>query len=292
VHSALPRLLLQKKLLLSNVVDLGGPLGFSRLLKKASLAGAFFMSTIWLPTAYALCTAPGPLPVFAVERVVDGDTVRLSDGRSVRMIGLNAPETGKKGRSAEPFAEAARRRLQALIEANDGQVSVQVGQEPKDHYGRTLANIFGRQGENLEARLLAEGLAYQVVVAPNVALVQCQQAAEHGARQAGLGLWRVSPVLLAGQIQRSGFLLISGQVSDVQRNGGGLWIELQGSLVLRIAPALVSQFDVAQLLRLKGKTLEARGWVIDRSRRGGLASGQARWMLPITHPAMINLPER
>jgi hypothetical protein len=53
----------------------------------------------------------------------------------------------------------------------------------------------------------------------------------------------------------------------------------------------VSQFDVAQLLRLKGKTLEARGWVIDRSRRGGLASGQARWMLPITHPAMIKLPE-
>jgi endonuclease YncB( thermonuclease family) len=272
-------------------VELGGPLGFSRLLKKASLVGAFFMSAIWLSAAHALCPAPSSLPVFTVQRVVDGDTVRLSDGRSVRMIGLNAPETGKKGRSAEPFAQAAKRRLQALIAANDGQVSVLVGQEPKDHYGRTLANIFGRQGENLEAQLLAEGLGYQVAVAPNVALLNCQQAAERGARQAGLGLWRVSPVQPSGQIDSSGFALISGRVRDVKRNGGGVWIELEGSLVLRIAPALLSQFDLAQLLRLKGRTLEVRGWVIDRSRRSGLAAGQSRWMLPITHPAMLSLSE-
>lgn len=123
------------------MVELGSPMDFSRLLKKASLVGAFFMSAIWLSAAQALCPAPVALPVFAVQRVVDGDTVRLSDGRSVRMIGLNAPETGKKGRSAEPFAEAAKRRLQALIDANHGQVSLLVGQEPKDHYGRTLANI-------------------------------------------------------------------------------------------------------------------------------------------------------
>jgi endonuclease YncB( thermonuclease family) len=263
-------------------------LDYSRLLKKASLAGAFFMSAIWLTAAQALCPAPDSLPVFAVQRVVDGDTLRLSDGRSVRMIGLNAPETGKKGRSAEPFAEAAKRRLQRLVDENDGRVSLQVGQEPKDHYGRTLANVYGRQGENLEAQLLAEGLAYQVVIAPNVALFDCQQRAERSARQAGLGVWRTSPVQAVGHINNGGFALISGQVSDVQRNAGGVWIELQGSLVLRIAPNLVSQFDVSRLERLKGRTLEARGWVIDRSRRGGLKSGQARWMLPITHPAMLN----
>ncbi|MEB0076954.1 thermonuclease family protein [Pseudomonas sp. CCI3.2] len=267
-------------------------MGFSRLLKKASLAGAFFMPAIWLSTAQALCPALNTLPVFAVQRVVDGDTVRLSDGRSVRMIGMNAPETGKKGRAAEPFADAAKRRLQALIDANDGQVSVRVGQDPKDHYGRTLANIFGREGENLEAQLLVEGLGYQVAITPNVALLACQQAAERVARQAGLGVWRVSPVQRVGQINAGGFTLVTGRVADVQRNGGGLWIELEGSLVLRIAPNLLSQFDVAQLLRLKGQTLEARGWVIDRSRRGGQFAGQARWMLPITHPAMLYLPDR
>jgi endonuclease YncB( thermonuclease family) len=261
---------------------------YSRLLKKASLAGAFFMSVIWLSSAQALCPAPASLPVAQVQRVVDGDTVRLSDGRSVRMIGLNAPETGKKGQSAQPFAEAAKRRLQVLVDQSDGQVSVRVGEQATDHYGRTLANLYGRNGANLEAQLLAEGLGYLVAVSPNVALVDCQQAAEKTARQAGLGLWRNSPVQSPDQIDTGGFAVVSGEVSNVQRNGGGVWIEFQNSLVLRIAPNLVCQFDLASLQRLKGRKVEARGWVVDRSRRGGLKSGQVRWMTPITHPAMLN----
>jgi endonuclease YncB( thermonuclease family) len=267
-------------------------MGYSRLLKRASLVGAFFMSAIWWSAANALCPAPESVPSFAVQRVVDGDTVRLSDGRSVRMIGLNAPETGKKGRSSEPFADAAKRRLQSLVDDNGGKVGVIVGKDPQDRYGRTLANLYGRQGINLEAQLLAEGLGYQVAIAPNVALLDCQQSAEQTARQAGLGLWKTSPVQTVGQIANSGFAVISGQITDVQRNGGGLWIEVQGALVLRVAPDLVSQFDVVRLQRLKGQSIEARGWVIDRSRRGGLQSGQARWMLPITHPAMLSLPGR
>lgn len=274
------------------MADLENPTGFSRLLKKASLAGAFFVAAIWLPAAQALCPAPSSLPVVQVERVVDGDTLRLDDGRSVRMVGLNTPETGKKGRSAEPFAEAAKRRLQALVDESNGAVSLRVGQEGKDRYGRVLANVYGRNGANLEAQLLSEGLGYLVAVSPNVALVDCQQAAERIARQAGLGLWRNTPVQSAARIDKGGFALVTGQVVEVQRNGGGIWIELQGSLVLRIAPDLVGQFDAPNLLRMKGQSIEARGWVVDRSRRGGLKDGQSRWMMPITHPAMLGPSDR
>lgn len=139
----------------------------------------------------------------------------------------------------------------------------------KDHYGRTLAHIYSASGANLEAQMLADGLGFQVAVAPNVDLVACQQAAERSARKAGLGLWRQSPVLKAEQIQRSGFAVISGRVSKVQRNRGGIWIELQDALVLRVAPNLVGQFDNVRLQALKGKQIEARGWIVDRSRRGG-----------------------
>lgn len=267
-------------------------MGFSRLLKKASLAGAFFMSAIWLQAAHALCPAPASLPVAQVQRVVDGDTVRLTDGRSVRMIGINAPETGKKGQTAQPFADAAKRRLQTLVDQSDGQVGVQVGQQATDHYGRTLANLYGRDGANLEAQLLAEGLGYLVAVSPNVALVDCQQAAEKTARQAGLGLWRNPAVQTPDQINSGGFALVSGRVSSVQRNKGGVWIEFQDSLVLRIAPPLEEAFDTAMLLRLKGQQIEARGWIVDRSRRGGLTPGQPRWMMPITHPVMLNTNPR
>ena len=262
-------------------------MGFTFLMKKASLAGAFFVSAIWLSGAQAFCPVPSGLASVAVQRVVDGDTLRLSDGRSVRMIGLNTPELGKQGRSDEPFAVAARKRLEALVAASGGRVGVLLGKESKDHYGRTLAHVYGAEGANLEAQMLAEGLGFQVAVAPNVDLVTCQQAAERSARQAGLGVWRQSPVLKAEQINTSGFAVVSGRVSRVQRNRGGVWIELQDSLVLRVAPNLLGQFDVPALERLKGKQIEARGWVVDRSRRGGLKPGQARWLLPLTDPAML-----
>jgi endonuclease YncB( thermonuclease family) len=257
------------------------------LMKKASLAGAFFVSAIWLSAAQAFCPVPGGLTPVAVQRVVDGDTLRLSDGRSVRMIGLNTPELGKQGRSDEPFAVAARKRLEALVAASDGRVGLLPGKESKDHYGRTLAHVYSIDGANLEAQMLAEGLGFQVAVTPNVDLVGCQQAAERSARQAGLGLWRQSPVLKAEQISESGFAVLSGRVSKVQRNRGGVWIELQDSVVLRVAPNLLDQFDVALLEKLKGKQIEARGWVVDRSRRGGLKPGQSRWLLPLTDPAML-----
>jgi endonuclease YncB( thermonuclease family) len=269
---------------------LKGPVGFSSLLKKASLAGAFFVSAIWLTGAQAFCPAPAGLASVTVQRVVDGDTLRLSDGRSVRMIGLNTPELGKQGRSDEPFAVAARKRLQALVDASGGRVGLRPGKQAKDHYGRTLAHIYGASGANLEAQMLADGLGFQVAVAPNIDLVACQQAAERSARKAGLGLWRQSPVLKAEQIQRSGFAVISGRVSKVQRNRGGIWIELQDTLVLRVAPNLVGQFDNARLQALKGKQIEARGWIVDRSRRGGLQSGQSRWLLPLTDPSMLQTP--
>ena len=262
-------------------------MGFSLLLKKASLAGAFFVSAIWLSSAQAFCPVPSGLTSVAVQRVVDGDTVRLSDGRSVRMIGLNTPELGKEGRSDEPFAVAARKRLQALVDASGGRVGLRLGKQAKDHYGRTLAHIYSAGGANLEAQMLADGLGFQVAVAPNVDLVKCQQAAESSARQAGLGLWRQSPVLKAEQIQRSGFAVVQGRVSKVQRNRGGIWIELQGSLVLRVAPNLVGQFDHVPLQALKGRQIEARGWIVDRSRRGGLKSDESRWLLPLTDPSML-----
>jgi endonuclease YncB( thermonuclease family) len=269
---------------------LKGPVGFSSLLKKASLAGAFFVSAIWLSGAQAFCPAPSGLTSVVVQRVVDGDTLRLTDGRSVRMIGLNTPELGKQGRSDEPFAVAARKRLQSLVDVSGGRVGLRPGKQAKDHYGRTLAHIYSVTGANLEAQMLADGLGFQVAVAPNVGLVACQQAAERSARKAGLGIWRQSPVLKAEQIQRSGFAVISGRVSKVQRNRGGIWIELQDALVLRVAPNLVGQFDNVRLQALKGKQIEARGWIVDRSRRGGLQSGQSRWLLPLTDPSMLQTP--
>ena len=264
-------------------------MGYSTLLKKASLVGAFFVFAFCSIQARAFCQMPDGLPSVKVQRVVDGDTLRLVDGRSVRLIGLNSPELGRQNRSAEPFAETARMRLQALVAASDGRIRLQAGSQAKDHYGRTLAHAYDSRGRNLEAQLLAEGLGYWLAVAPNLALVDCQKAAEHSARQARLGLWRQAQVQTPGQLRRGGFALIRGEVLRVERNRGGVWLEMDGSLVLQVREELFDRFDLSQLQELAGRRVEVRGWVVDRAKRGGLKAQQARWMLPLTDKAMLEV---
>lgn len=256
-------------------------------MKKASLWGAFFVGAVWLAPAQAFCTAPQNLSRATVQQVVDGDTVRLKDGRSVRLIGINAPEIGRKGRTDEPFAVAARRRLQALVDASGGQVGLQAGIERQDHYGRTLAYLYSADGRSLDAQLLAEGLGYQVVVAPNLANLQCQQQAERSARQAGAGLWKQFSAQPAEGLARPGFAVVVGRVEKISRNGAGIWIDLEGDLVLRVAKRDQPAFASAQLDAWQGRRVEVRGWVVDRARRSARSKGQARWMMSLSHPAMI-----
>lgn len=268
---------------------MGNP--FPGATRKASLRGAFFVCAVLALAPLAAwadaCRAPGPLREAQVERVVDGDTLRLVDGRSVRLIGLNAPELGRQGRAAEPLAEAASRHLRQLVAASGGRVMLLAGAQARDHYGRSLAHAFGADGRNWEAQQLAAGLGFAVALAPNTALADCQFAAERQARRAGLGVWRHSPLLEAGQLRRGGFALVRGRIEAVERNRGGVWLELQGDLVLQVPAQSLAQFDARALQGLEGRVVEARGWVVDRRRRAALKPGQARWLLPLSHPAML-----
>jgi endonuclease YncB( thermonuclease family) len=256
-------------------------------MKKASLVGAFFVSVIFASFAQALCPVERALPQVAVSRVVDGDTLRLADGRSVRLIGVNAPERGRDGRPAEPFAEAARRRLQALVADNDNRVGLRVGRQGKDHYGRVLAHVYDEHGHNLEARLLEDGLGYWVAFEPETALADCQRAAENQARRSREGLWRQPTILAAERLKKGGFALVRGEIRAVQRNRGGLWLEMGDSLVLRVEPKLLGAFDLPHLRGLAGKRVEVRGWVVDRARGSSMRRGQARWMIDLTYAGML-----
>ncbi|MEH3022406.1 MAG: thermonuclease family protein [Pseudomonas oryzihabitans] len=265
------------------------PSPYGSILKKASLRGAFF---VWaLVTApQVLATACPLLPAgqdVAVRQVVDGDTLRLVDGRSVRLIGVNAPELGKSGGTPQPFAEAARRRLQALVEASDGRLVLVPGVESADRFGRTLAHLYDRQGHNLEAQLIAEGLGYAVAIAPNTRLADCQAAAQRQARTARLGVWKQDPTIAATRIEEGGFAVVQGRLQGVERNRGGLWLQFEGDLVVNVPDRFVAAFDGVPLRQWIGSTVEARGWISDRGRRK--EAGRSRWQMTLSDPRMLGL---
>src|SRR3569623_1784992 len=59
-----------------------------------------------------------------VDRVYDGDTVRLNDGRHLRLIGLDTPELGRDGAADQPLAAGARAAGRGLWALADQQPTV------------------------------------------------------------------------------------------------------------------------------------------------------------------------
>jgi endonuclease YncB( thermonuclease family) len=104
--------------------------------------------------------APVPLPAPAlptsvaatlVTRVVDGDTVEVSTGAKIRLIGIDTPEVGQCG-----YGPAAQR-LQALV-AGQGVTLTPGARDDMDRYGRLLRYL-DVAGADAGYTLVQEGLA-------------------------------------------------------------------------------------------------------------------------------------
>lgn len=133
-------------------------------------------------------TAP---PEVTVSRVIDGDTIRLGDGRLVRYIGVDTPESRRRvqGRwiaDAEPYAREATEANRALVEGKPVRLEYDV--EPRDRYGRELAYVYaGSVMANEE--LVRLGFAQPLTIPPNVRYAERFRALAAEARAARRGLW-------------------------------------------------------------------------------------------------------
>ena len=225
------------------------------------------------------CQAPEAAEVVTVKTVVDGDTIGLSDGRKVRLIGLDTPEIGHHGKLDGVGAQAARQTLQRLIDESQGRVYLQPGRQAKDRYGRLLAHLFNIRRENLTQQLLLVGRGYQIAMPPNLAYLTCYLDAETAAHRAGIGLWQKAPREASSlQGDETGFHLLRGQVREVNSSRRGLWLKLQGGLTLHITWQDWKAFDLEDPQTLVGRRLEVRGWLY-------LAKGVQS--LNVHHPSAI-----
>jgi len=220
-----------------------------------------------------------------VQRVIDGDTVVLRDGRHLRLIGMDTPELPHEDQPGEPLAEAARRSLEALLREHGYRVEGEYDRQRKDPHGRTLAHLFTPNGVNLTETLLRQGLASLVVIPPNVRYVERYAAAERQARKARRGVWRLprfQPVEVSELLPTMrGFHVVRGQVRRVARSRKSVWLNFGKRFSVRIDRRDLPWFDERTLDRLQGRRVEVRGLV--------WPGRETNLQMRLRHPALMTI---
>lgn len=126
----------------------------------------------------------------AVVRIVDGDTLVVTGGVRVRLIGIDTPESVDPRRPVECFGKEASAALGRLVPPGTP-VRLAYDVERTDRYGRTLAYLYRRSdGLLVNAALVEQGYAQPATYPPNVAHAEEFAALARSARGAGTGLWR------------------------------------------------------------------------------------------------------
>lgn len=123
--------------------------------------------------------APGEC---VVSRIVDGDTFHCTSGEKIRLLLIDAPESGQ--------GDAGLRAKLALEEMapTGARVRLEYDAQSTDRYGRTLAHVHaGTVWVN--RAMVRRGYALVTVYPPNVRHVETLRAAADSARTEGVGLW-------------------------------------------------------------------------------------------------------
>jgi len=148
-----------------------------------------------------------------VSEVIDGDTVKLSNGQLLRYIGIDTPELrvkqgGKFIYKPQPFALEAKECNQKLVEGKS--VKIEFDLDKYDKYGRLLGYLFVDE-VFVNAKLIEEGVAVLYTYPPNVRYVDKLIKSQKEARANKQGLWGAYKVI--DQAQSHNYL---GQIRTVR----------------------------------------------------------------------------
>jgi micrococcal nuclease len=135
-----------------------------------------------------------------VRYISDGDSLLLSDGRSVRLIGVDTPEFSDASRNRQnarrngldervvaSFASQAKTFTRSLVEGES--VRLEYDWQRFDRYGRTLAYVYRQKdGLLLNAEIIRKGYGFPYFHFPFRLSEEFRMLGEE-ARAAGRGLW-------------------------------------------------------------------------------------------------------
>jgi endonuclease YncB( thermonuclease family) len=205
-----------------------------------------------------------------VAAVIDARTLRLQDGREVRLAGV---EDTVSGVAARPAQRAA---LEGLVEGRELTLR---GSATPDRYGRIVAMAFIQgQDQPLQARLVEDGHLVVTAAFEDEDCASYLRKGEARARRAKRGIWAEPAALknteMAGDILAvvGQFVVAEGRVDSVREAGATLYINFgrrwTQDFAVTISGRNKAAFEAAGVpfKSLERKRVRVRGWV---EKRGG-----------------------
>lgn len=129
---------------------------------------------------------------YKVIRAVDGDTLKIDMNgteESVRLIGINTPETVDPRKTVECFGKEASARMKDLAQGKLVYLETDSSQGARDAYGRLLAYIYLEDGQMLNRKMIAEGYAYEYTYLSPYKYQKEFRQLQNLARTSKYGLW-------------------------------------------------------------------------------------------------------
>ncbi|MFH1340339.1 MAG: thermonuclease family protein [Pseudomonadota bacterium] len=237
-----------------------------------ALCAGFAVALVWLLAAAAPADAAGcsfePQGEGRVAAVIDARTFRLTDGREIRLLGIEPVAGTKAGRTAA---------LAAIIAGRE--VTLSGDDDSPDRYGRQPAFVhLAGAATPVQGTLLAQG---EALVSADVADKDCAAtllAAEAEARRARRGTWAdpaaiknaESPGDILTGIGR--FAVVEGRVLSVRQAGATTYVNFGRNWTRDFAVTISRRAAAAheaagiRLKSLENRRIRVRGWV---GARGG-----------------------
>lgn len=137
---------------------------------------------------------------YAVTQVVDGDTIKINMGGTVetlRLIGIDTPETVDPRKPVQCFGVEASNRAKALLSGQKVRIEQDSTQDTRDKYGRLLVYIHRDDSLFFNKSMVADGYAYEYTYDKPYKYQAEFKAAQLAAQNAQKGLW--SPDTCNGQ---------------------------------------------------------------------------------------------
>jgi micrococcal nuclease len=145
-------------------------------------------ASILLVLIIPLLFTPGfPNDLVRVKKVIDGDTLLLTNSEKVRLIGVDTPETKHPQRPIERFGKEACLFTRRMAEGKE--VRLEFDWQKRDKYGRLLAYVYLTDGTFLNAEIIKQGYGFAYTKYPFKLLDEFRKY-EREARENQRGLWR------------------------------------------------------------------------------------------------------